>query len=83
MDITIAFNQNEAKAVLETIKGSDNAHLMSLERLLTSELARLWNPGHDQEAECKCGHSYYRHFDSWEGMEPVGCKYCECWTFEE
>lgn len=25
---------------------------------------------------CKCGHPYYRHFDTYDGMSPVGCKYC-------
>jgi hypothetical protein len=25
---------------------------------------------------CECGHTYYRHFDSCDGMAPVGCKYC-------
>jgi len=27
---------------------------------------------------CECGHTYYRHFDTYEGMSPVGCKYCCC-----
>ena len=25
---------------------------------------------------CTCGHPYYRHFDTYEDMAPVGCKYC-------
>jgi len=37
-----------------------------------------WNPKHDQEAPCVCGHPYERHFDSYDDMRPVGCKYCEC-----
>lgn len=42
---------------------------------------------------CVCGskdlragrntHSYYRHFDSYEDMRPVGCKYCGCGEFKE
>tara|TARA_R110000824_G_scaffold12226_7_gene53670 strand:- start:70032 stop:70373 length:342 start_codon:yes stop_codon:yes gene_type:complete len=35
---------------------------------------------------CKCGHTYYRHFDTYEGMSPVGCKYCyyeECEGFSD
>jgi hypothetical protein len=32
---------------------------------------------------CKCSHPYYRHFDTYDDMEPVGCKYCDCITFEE
>jgi len=35
------------------------------------------------EKECVCGHAYYRHFDSYENMEPVGCKYCGCDEFKE
>lgn len=35
------------------------------------------------EKKCSCGHSYYRHFDSHDGMRPIGCKYCSCRTFEE
>jgi len=27
---------------------------------------------------CKCGHTYYRHFDTYEDMSPIGCKYCNC-----
>jgi hypothetical protein len=25
---------------------------------------------------CLCGHPYYRHFDTYEDMSPIGCKYC-------
>ena len=32
---------------------------------------------------CKCGHTYYRHFDSYDNMAPVGCKYCGCREFVE
>lgn len=32
---------------------------------------------------CECGHLYYRHFDTYEHMHPVGCKYCGCHTFKE
>ena len=30
---------------------------------------------------CKCGHPYYRHFDTYDDMYPCGCKYCECEEF--
>ena len=30
---------------------------------------------------CKCEHSYYRHFDSYDNMRAIGCKYCQCGTF--
>ena len=28
-------------------------------------------------------HTYYRHFDSYDNMRAVGCKYCGCGTFKE
>ena len=44
-------------------------------------VVRRWNPAYPQEALCTCGHPYDRHFDSYEDMRPVGCKYCNCDTF--
>lgn len=35
------------------------------------------------EKECICGHQYHRHFDSYDDMRPVGCKYCMCGFFIE
>lgn len=32
---------------------------------------------------CECGHAYYRHFDTYDDMRPVGCKYCCCNKFTE
>jgi hypothetical protein len=44
---------------------------------------KFHNPNYDENAACKkCGHPYYRHFDTYANMEPVGCKYCECDEFE-
>lgn len=34
------------------------------------------------DEDCKCGHPYYRHFDTYEKMEHVGCKYCDCFTWQ-
>lgn len=42
-----------------------------------------YNPNFGDEKECQCGHQYHRHFDSYEDMEPVGCKYCGCCEFVE
>ena len=44
---------------------------------------RCYNPKFGDERECKCGHPYHRHFDSHAEMEPCGCKYCSCCTFDE
>lgn len=55
------------------------------------ELARLhdvslsfpsYDPEFGDDKLCVCGHVYYRHFDSYENMNPVGCKYCPCGVFE-
>ena len=35
------------------------------------------------ERICECGHPYYRHFDTYDHMAPVGCKYCDCREFKE
>jgi hypothetical protein len=42
-----------------------------------------YNPNYGDDRVCVCGHAYYRHFDSWEGMANVGCKYCGCHEFKE
>ncbi len=44
---------------------------------------RDYNPNYGDDRTCICGHSYYRHFDTYEQMSAVGCKYCQCFTFEE
>lgn len=42
-------------------------------------------PAYDENKDpnevCECGHVYYRHFDTYEDMRPVGCKYCRCDEF--
>ena len=49
----------------------------------TIVIERKYNPKFGDNRICKCRHSYYRHFDTYELMEDVGCKYCQCYTFEE
>jgi hypothetical protein len=44
---------------------------------------RQYNPDFGDDRICICGHPYYRHFDTYESMEPCGCKYCQCWEFKE
>jgi hypothetical protein len=50
--------------------------------LVTTEIRRH-NPEYGDDRTCVCGHSYYRHFDTYDGMAAVGCKYCECDVFVE
>ena len=38
---------------------------------------------HGDNRVCECGHTYYRHFDSYENMVDIGCKYCGCSEFKE
>lgn len=47
------------------------------------EIQRKYNPKYGDDRICECGHTYYRHFDSYEKMYPCGCKYCECGNFKE
>lgn len=51
--------------------------------IVTVETEKKYNPNFGDDKKCKCGHSYYRHFDSYEQMEAIGCKYCGCYDFEE
>jgi hypothetical protein len=44
---------------------------------------RIYNPHYGDDRICKCGHTYYRHFDTYAGMYPCGCKYCDCNEFVE
>lgn len=38
-----------------------------------------YDPMFGDERLCLCGHPYYRHFDTYEEMSPVGCKYCHAY----
>lgn len=42
---------------------------------------KLYDPEFGDERLCDCGHAYYRHFDTYEDMRPVGCKYCQCYIW--
>lgn len=45
-------------------------------------IERGWNKHYNQSAKCQCGHEYNRHFDSYEEMDAIGCKYCICDEFK-
>ena len=49
----------------------------------TVRITQRYNPNYGDDRECKCGHAYYRHFDSYEDMDAIGCKYCRCYEFKE
>ena len=52
-------------------------------KTLNLDVVSLYNPKYGDDRECECGDPYYRHFDTYENMEAVGCKYCECNEFKE
>jgi hypothetical protein len=51
-----------------------------LEKVVVVE---MYNPKYGDDRECVCSHSYYRHFDTYDNMANVGCKYCGCDRFQE
>ena len=59
----------------------DNQQPYIEEEVVTIE--RRYNPNYGDDRVCECGHTYYRHFDPWEDMRAVGCKYCDCYIFVE
>lgn len=61
-------------------------HVEELELLLMQEKPYIegeYNPDYEDTRICECGHTYAHHFDSYENMKPVGCKYCPCFKFVE
>lgn len=40
------------------------------------EIAEQYDEKFGDNKPCLCGHPYYRHFDTYEQMSAVGCKYC-------
>jgi hypothetical protein len=82
-NIRLTMSVEDAKNLSEHLRKNFNLVSERLKNQLDTKIARLWDENHDQNAKCECGHVYHRHFDSWEDMEPIGCKYCQCDTFKE
>ena len=40
-----------------------------------------YNPNYGDHRLCLCGRPYHRHFDSYDAMRNVGCKYCCCFQY--
>ena len=81
--VTILVTREELKAVTEVLGRNLWPDTQGALSQLMHEYSRRWDPDMDENAECECGDPYYRHFDTYDDMSPVGCKYCECWTFKE
>jgi hypothetical protein len=47
------------------------------------EIVLKYNKNYGDYRICVCGDPYHRHFDSYENMEAIGCKYCDCRVFVE
>jgi hypothetical protein len=60
----------------------DNGFDYNKPYLETITITKAYNPNYGDDIECECGHPYYRHFDTYENMDPCGCKYCPCFHFK-
>lgn len=65
-----------------TLKKGNRPYLIDFDSFYVGFRTK-YNSKYGDDRECECGHPYYRHFDTYEEMSPVGCKYCECYTFVE
>jgi hypothetical protein len=83
------FENTKKEQFICDLKEADSLHLVEDVKeqpyLVGFEVRKisLYNPNFGDDKICECGHSYYRHFDSWENMFPCGCKYCRCHEFKE
>lgn len=86
--ITLKLSKRDAEVVVAALTNYRSCDINELQTLdvivynIEKRVARLWDENHDQDAICKCNHPYHRHFDGYDDMRAVGCKYCECGTFE-
>jgi len=48
---------------------------------MNEDLVTVYDPKYGDDTLCQCGHPYYRHFDTYDHMRHVGCKYCDCFGF--
>lgn len=71
-------SMQDLKGFIEA-SSSESPRMESIE--FSFSMVSSYNPKFGDDIDCVCGHPYERHFDSYEGMEPVGCKYCACSSF--
>lgn len=81
--VKLGLERKEAMALRSVLEGRSEEISINVHHRLGVQLDRVWNPDADQAATCECGHPYHRHFDGYDDMAPVGCKYCSCSQFIE
>lgn len=76
---------NEMKMLIADYE--NNEEISEIEQpyieIISIEKTYIYNPNFGDERICECGHSYYRHFDTYDKMYACGCKYCGCGEFIE
>lgn len=67
-------DQNDLDSLIELIESvldrEDEGHYVSC----ANEIE--YDPQFGDDKLCLCGDPYYRHFDTYDDMAPIGCKYC-------
>jgi 8-oxo-dGTP pyrophosphatase MutT (NUDIX family) len=75
------FNCINQDKVLSSEPDADTTGPYLRTKVMVERTELRMNPDFPDDAKCDCGHAYYRHFDGYENWDPVGCKYCGCWTW--
>lgn len=76
-DWVTRINEDFQAAIKEATK--DHPYLATIR----NEVVLTYNPQYGDYRVCQCTHVYVKHFDTYEEMAVVGCKYCDCETFTE
>ena len=85
--VSLGLSNEQAAKLLASLKALDDETLGCLVEVrdrLQADVDAAYDPEHGDDKVCTCGHPYHRHFDSYDQMRPVGCKYCshtECEGF--
>ncbi len=61
----------------------DTARPYLTQKTVRTTRRRRYNPNYGDARVCVCGHEYHRHFDTYDVMADIGCKYCPCRSFVE
>lgn len=74
----------EAEEIISFLENQfDSENCFFFRNLVQFRGVKPYNKNFGDDKICQCGHAYYRHFDTYDDMYPVGCKYCECFEFKE